>query len=171
MGILDKISKKGGEAAKKDEKKPKADDVKQKAAAAKSPAKDEGKKDVKKPVKQAAKKTDEPKAEEKKDKGAEKKESKPEASFAYRVISHPIATEKSDRQQMFGKYTFTVARGANKVEIARAVKALYGVDPVSVRVMNVKGKKVRFGRLYGRRKDTRKAIVTLKEGDSISLAE
>ncbi len=166
MGILDKISKKGGKQevdAKQDEKK----EVKPS-----TPAKAAKKPETKKPAaKKAAEKKDDGKAEEKKDKGSEKRESKPEVSFAYSIISHPVATEKSDRQQMIGKYTFTVSKGANKVEIARAVKALYGVSPVSVRVMNIKGKKVRFGRLQGRRKDTRKAIVTLKEGDSISLAE
>lgn len=134
-----------------------------------------------KSVKKAEKKSDEPskvsgkaemKAEAKKEAaGAEKKGSSPEAVFAYKVIGHPVATEKSERLQMLGKYVFRVAKGANKVEIARAIKALYGVDPVSVRVANVKGKKVRFGRLQGRRKDARKAVVTLKEGDSISLAE
>jgi len=150
MGILDKISKKGEKGQKQEEKKA-----------------------VKKAPKKEAKKAAEPsKAEEKKEvKGIGKKESRPEASFAYSIISRPVSTEKSDRQQMHGKYTFYVARGSNKIEIARAIRTLYGVSPVSVSVMNAKGKQVRFGRHQGRRKATRKAIVTLKEGDSISLAE
>lgn len=164
MGILDKISKKGG---KPEEDKPKAQSPKPKASA-KRPVKKTDAKSVRKEVKRS----EEPKAEGKKEaRGSEKKESRPEVAFAYSIISHPVSTEKSDRQQMLGKYTFGVAKGANKVEIARAIKALYGVSPVSVSVMNVKGKKVRYGRLQGRRKDTRKAVVTLKEGDSISLAE
>jgi len=159
MGILDKISKKGGKG--KAEKAPVKKDVKKEA----------------KPAKKAAEPSKTPsraagKAEEQKEvKGIGKKESRPEASFAYSIISRPVSTEKSDRQQMHGKYTFYVARGANKIEIARAIRTLYGVSPVSVSVMNAKGKQVRFGRHQGRRKATRKAIVTLKEGDSISLAE
>jgi large subunit ribosomal protein L23 len=171
MGILDKISKKGDKedvkkvAPKKAEKKAEG----KKPTAKKKAPKKEGKKT---PSKAEGKKTEESKAEEKKDKGVEKKGSRPEASFAYNIICHPVSTEKTDRLKMnHGKYTFMVAKGANKVEIARAVKELYGVSPVSVRVMNIKGKKVRYGRIQGSRKDTRKAVVTLKEGDSISLAE
>lgn len=177
MGILEKISKKGDkpeEAVDKKVEKKASDDKKKPAAkTAKKPA---VKKAEKKPAakKVAAKKSDSDskKAEAKKEvKGTEKKSSRPEALFAYGIISSPVATEKSELNMMNGKYTFMVKRGANKVEIARAIKELYGVSPVSVRVMNIKGKKVRFGRVYGTRKATRKAIVTLKEGDSISIAE
>ncbi|MEA3249188.1 MAG: 50S ribosomal protein L23 [Patescibacteria group bacterium] len=174
MGILDKISKKKDKGDVRAEKK---------AAQPKSSSKVDGKKEVKKTREHGSSVARSPKGDaatpsvkqepsEKKPKGSEKKESRVEAAFAYGIISHPVSTEKTDRLQMqYGKYTFMVRRGANKVEIARAVRELYGVTPVSVRVMNLKGKKVRYGRLQGRRKDTRKAVVTLKEGDSISVAE
>ncbi|MBU0625079.1 50S ribosomal protein L23 [Patescibacteria group bacterium] len=93
------------------------------------------------------------------------------ALFAYDIIREPVLTEKGDRGQMSGKYTFYVATSANKVLVAQAIWELYGVKPVAVRVMNVAGKKVRFGRLQGTRKNRKKAIITLKQGDMISLTE
>ncbi|OGM01298.1 50S ribosomal protein L23 [Candidatus Uhrbacteria bacterium RIFOXYC2_FULL_47_19] len=94
-----------------------------------------------------------------------------EDGFAYRVICGPVLTEKGELLKMNSKYAFFVDGDTNKVEVARAIKVIYGVNPVSVRILNVKGKAVRRGRQEGRRKDRKKAIVTLKAGDSISLAE
>jgi len=162
MGLLDKITKKSTADDKKEEQKQSAKVQKSESAKAAD------KKDVKKP---SAKKTDK-KVEAKKTDKKKAAEKKATASlFAYDIIREPVLTEKGDRGQMQGKYTFYVARGANKVEIARAISELYGVKPVSVRVLNVKGKAVRFGRRTGTRKDRRKAVVTLKQGDTISVTE
>jgi len=90
---------------------------------------------------------------------------------SHRILITPLLTEKADRQQSLGKYAFMVAPGANKIEIARAMRDLYGVKPVSVRVISVKGKNVRFGRTSGKQKDVKKAIITLKKGESISVLE
>ena len=123
--------------------------------------------------KPAAKKKDEDKAVVAASAKAEK-ESKAEAQDlsgeAYRVLVAPLFTEKSARLNAQGQYAFAVARSATKVDVARAVRALYGVKPVSVRVLNVLGKVVRYGRSSGRQKDVKKAIVTLKKGDSIALS-
>jgi len=89
---------------------------------------------------------------------------------SYRILVAPVFTEKTANQQAMGKYTFVVADGATKVDVARAIKDLYGVKPESVRVVNVLGKIVRHGRFSGQRKDVKKAIVSLKKGDSIALA-
>jgi large subunit ribosomal protein L23 len=90
---------------------------------------------------------------------------------SHRVLLAPLLTEKADRQQSLGKYSFLVDPGANKTEIARAMRDLYGVKPVSVRIISVQGKNVRFGRSTGKQKDTKKAIITLKKGESISVLE
>jgi large subunit ribosomal protein L23 len=90
---------------------------------------------------------------------------------SHRVLITPLLTEKADRQQALSKYAFLVATDANKNEIACAVRDLYGVKPVSVNVISVKGKNVRFGRSSGQQKDVKKAIITLKKGESISVLE
>lgn len=93
------------------------------------------------------------------------------AGQAYRVLIRPLVTEKTDRQQTLGKYAFIVAVDANKATVAQAVRDLYGVKPMSVHMVHVMGKNVRFGRHGGQEKDWKKAIVTLKTGDSITLFE
>jgi len=93
------------------------------------------------------------------------------AGQSYRLLITPLLTEKSDRQQAAGKYSFLVAKEANKIEIARAVRDLYGVRPVAVHIINIRGKVVRFGRNTGKQKDMKKAIITLKAGESITAFE
>jgi len=93
------------------------------------------------------------------------------AGRAYRILIEPLLTEKADRQQSLGKYSFIVAPDANKQTVAEAVRDLYGVKPVAVNIVKVKGKNVRFGRTSGKQKDVKKAIITLKEGESISAIE
>ena len=88
------------------------------------------------------------------------------------VIIRPMVTEKSATAQSANRtYSFVVERSANKTQIAAAVKELYGVKPVAVNVVNVQGHRVRFGKGSGRRSDYKKAMVTLKEGDSITIHE
>lgn len=96
---------------------------------------------------------------------------KADAGRAYQVLVAPIFTEKSALLQAANQYVFAVAKDAGKVEIAAAVRDLYGVKPVSVRVLVAKGKEVRFGRFSGKEKDVKKAIVTLKKGDAIAVME
>jgi large subunit ribosomal protein L23 len=90
---------------------------------------------------------------------------------SHRILLRPLVTEKAADLATVGKYVFMVAPGMNKVEIAKAIRSVYGVDPVNVNVINNLGKMVRYGRSYGRRKNWRKAVVTLKAGDKIEIYE
>ena len=80
------------------------------------------------------------------------------------IIIKPIVTERSMDALQERKYTFKVAKDANKIEIKAALKELFDVDVQDVRTMNVKGHEKRMGRYVGYRSDWKKAIVTLTEG-------
>jgi large subunit ribosomal protein L23 len=88
---------------------------------------------------------------------------------AYRVLVRPIITEKMTRLGQVNQYAFEVAMTANKLEIRKAVEAVYGVTPTVVRVMRIYGKPVRSRAGMSRRSTWRKAIVTLKKGDRIDM--
>jgi large subunit ribosomal protein L23 len=82
------------------------------------------------------------------------------------LIRRPLITEKATRlKEATNTICFEVARDANKIEIARAVTALFGVKVAEVRVANRKGKLKRMGRFVGRRKDWKKAYVKLAPGE------
>ena len=83
---------------------------------------------------------------------------------AHDIIIKPIITEDSMERLQNGKYTFKVAKDANKIEIAKAVEELFDVKVAKVNTISVKGKEKRMGRYTGFRPDWKKAIVTL-EGD------
>lgn len=87
------------------------------------------------------------------------------------IIIRPIITEKSNRLTTEGKYIFEVKRDANKIEIAKAVEALFNVTVTDVNTMTVRGKLKRQGRFEGRTPTWKKAVVTLKAGDRIPLFE
>lgn len=126
-----------------------------------------------KKAKPAAKKTEDKKAEAKKTEAPKSEEKTIQlpatTGDAHRVLIRPIVTEKSSALASHGTYVFVVASSANKHEIKKAVKAVYGATATDVRVMNVQGKVVRSRGGFGRRKDWRKAVVTLKEGQSIDV--
>ncbi len=90
---------------------------------------------------------------------------------AFGVIIKPLVTEKSAIMQSVNKFSFMVARDAKKSQIKRAVKELYNVDARQINIINVQGRAVRFGRSQGRRSDFKKAIVTLPQGQSITIHE
>lgn len=84
------------------------------------------------------------------------------------IVLRPIVSEKMEYlKEAQRKYAFKVHPEANKIEIARAVEAIYKVTVVDVNVMNILGKKRRLRFTAGRRPDWKKAVVTLKEGDAI----
>ncbi len=93
------------------------------------------------------------------------------ANESYRVLVSPLITERATTLVGENKYVFIVAASANKIEIAKAIKATYNVTPKQVNVINVSGKKVSRGRISGERSDWRKAIVTLAKGDAIKIYE
>ncbi|MCM1577325.1 MAG: 50S ribosomal protein L23 [Ruminococcus sp.] len=80
------------------------------------------------------------------------------------IVIKPIITEKSMGALAENKYTFRVAKNANKIEIAKAVEELFDVQVASVNTMNCKGRSRRVGMNRGTTPDWKKAIVTLKEG-------
>ena len=80
------------------------------------------------------------------------------------IILAPVITEKSMMGVAERKYTFKVATDANKIEIAKAVEELFGVDVEKVNTVSVRGRFKRMGRTAGYRSDWKKAIVTLAEG-------
>lgn len=90
----------------------------------------------------------------------------------YEVIKRPILTEKSlilkDKEN---KYSFEVATNANKAEIRHAVEKLFKVNVTKITTVNMKGKMHRVGRFEGKRPDWKKAVVTLKEGQKIDVAD
>jgi large subunit ribosomal protein L23 len=89
------------------------------------------------------------------------------------IIIAPIVSEKSYGLLDQNVYTFNVARSASKPEIHDAVEAIFGVKVVKVNTINRKGKRKRSRRTftYGSRPDTKRALVTVAEGDSIPLFE
>lgn len=92
-------------------------------------------------------------------------------SRAYRILIKPLVTEKASVLGTQNKYAFAVAIDANKIEIAKAVKEIYGIKPTAVNVIRLDGKLTRTGRTKGARKDWKKAIVTLPEGKAIQVYE
>ncbi len=104
-------------------------------------------------------------------KSVEQKRPKSQSQRAYRVLVRPVVTEKASIVAAESKYIFEVSARANKIEIAKAIFELYGIKPVKVNIIKVKGKQVRSGQIVGRRKDRKKAIVTLPKGESINVYE
>ena len=89
------------------------------------------------------------------------------------VVIRPIVSEKSYALLDEGVYTFLVRPDSNKVEIKQAVEAIFNVRVSKVNTLNRKGKRKRNRRTftYGKRPDSKRAIVTLVEGDRIDLFE
>ncbi len=89
------------------------------------------------------------------------------------VILKPVVSEKSYGLLDQGVYTFVVAPDANKIEIRQAVESIFGVNVVKVNTLNRPGKRKRNrGRAtFGKRPDTKRAIVTLATGQSIPIFE
>ncbi|PHR58608.1 MAG: 50S ribosomal protein L23 [Robiginitomaculum sp.] len=88
----------------------------------------------------------------------------------YDTIVSPVITEKSTIVSEHNQVIFEVAINATKPEIKEAVETLFKVSVTAVNTMRVKGKTKRFRGIAGRRKDIKKAVVTLKDGDTIDIA-
>ncbi len=84
--------------------------------------------------------------------------------LAHDIIIRPIITERSMDQVADRKYTFEVAKGANKIEIKKAVEEIFKVEVEKVTTINYIGKPKRQGVFVGKRADWKKAVVKLKEG-------
>lgn len=91
--------------------------------------------------------------------------------LAYRLLIKPLVTEKATNLSAHNQYVFEVEKGANKIEVAKAIESVYGIKPESVNMVNMKGKRVQRGRVAGKRSDWKKAIVTLPKGQTIQIYE
>jgi large subunit ribosomal protein L23 len=91
------------------------------------------------------------------------------------ILVRPILTEKMTRLQEVRQYAFEVPSSANKIDIERAVEKKFRVTVVSVRTQRIKGKEkvqlTRRGRFAGRKRNWKKALVTLKTGEKIDFFE
>ena len=91
------------------------------------------------------------------------------------IIARPILTEKMTKLQEVRQYAFEVPYSANKIEIEHAVEKRFKVTVTSVRTQRIKGKEkvqlTRRGRFAGRKRNWKKALVTLKVGDKIDFFE
>jgi len=88
----------------------------------------------------------------------------------YDVIVSPVITEKSTMASEHNQVVFNVARKATKPQIKAAIEALFGVKVTGVNTLVRKGKVKRFRGTIGTLSDVKKAVVTLKDGDSIDVA-
>jgi large subunit ribosomal protein L23 len=88
-----------------------------------------------------------------------------------KLILKPRVSEKAMMLADKGAYIFDVPTATNKVEVAKAVAEQFKVEVVAVNMLIAKGKMKRFKRILGRERDVKKAIVTLKKGQSIALFE
>ncbi len=90
----------------------------------------------------------------------------------YDIIRRPVITEKNSIQkEVSNQFTFEVDRMANRVEIKKAVEGIFNVKVAGIRTMQVKGKTKRRGWIVGKRRDWKKAIVTLMPGERIDFFE
>lgn len=117
----------------------------------------------------AVPKIEEKKAATVKDVAKDVSVAKKTAIFSHRVLLKPLVTEKGAKQTEQNKYFFMVSAKANKVMVKQAIVETYGIWPLSVNILRVKGKNVKFGRREGTRKDWKKAIITLPQGKSIDV--
>ena len=85
------------------------------------------------------------------------------------VLLAPVVSEKAYGLLDENKYTFLVRKDANKTEIKIAVEKVFGVKVLNVNTLNRQGKRLRTRTGFGKRKDTKRAIVSLAEGDRIDL--
>ena len=86
---------------------------------------------------------------------------------AFSIIKKPITTEKSTNLQQFNQYSFVVSKHSTSFEIKNAVEMIFKVKVNKVNTSILRGKGKTFKGQYGFRKDTKRAIVTLVEGNTI----
>lgn len=86
------------------------------------------------------------------------------------VIRNPLITEKTTLVSQFNQYAFEVAADANKHEVKQAIESLFNVSVIKVNMINIGGKTKIFRGRRGVQNSIRKAIVTLKQGDTLDVA-
>ena len=93
---------------------------------------------------------------------------KEDTGRAHHVLHRHHLSEKTNMLSASGRYVFKVAKATNKIEVRKAIEAVYNVHVAQVNMLNVSGKKRRQGKVTGRTQDWKKAVVTLKSGERIS---
>ncbi|MCD8339383.1 MAG: 50S ribosomal protein L23 [Burkholderiales bacterium] len=92
--------------------------------------------------------------------------------YLYTVILGAVVTEKSTMvREKYNQYVFDILPRANKDDVKDAVELIFKVNVTGVNIVNTKGKKKRHGRYFGKRKDVKKAYVSLAEGQAINFAQ
>jgi len=86
---------------------------------------------------------------------------------ALNIIYRPLMTEKSTNLNQYNQYSFVVSKGSNVIEIKRAIEKIFKVKVTKVNTSILRGKIKSFKGSTGYRKDLKKAIVTLAEGNTI----
>jgi large subunit ribosomal protein L23 len=164
MSIFDKIL--GKEEEKKTEVKAadRGDSISTEGV--KSPKKVEEKSAAKKVKTAKSEKVVKPKKEVK-----SRKVSKKEENIAHKILLENLISEKSTMLASQNKYVFRVSKGAGKFQIKEAVEGYYGVQVVDVNTIKIHPKKRIQGRTIGWKKGFKKAVVTLREGDTIASVE
>ncbi|MFH0929779.1 MAG: 50S ribosomal protein L23 [Candidatus Moraniibacteriota bacterium] len=170
MGIFDKILGKTEEKKEEPEKK---------APVVKAEKKTEAKGEEKKPASaKAEKKEDKPvkkakiaKAEKPKKEIAKRKVAKKEENIAHKILLENLISEKATILASQNKYVFKVDKYAGKFQIKEAIEGYYGVQVVSVNTIRISPKKRIQGRTIGWKKGFKKAVVTLRQGDTIGVVE
>jgi large subunit ribosomal protein L23 len=174
MSIFDKILGKEEKVEEKVEK-PKKVAVEKEAKAEKSqPKADQSMTGAKKSEKPIAKKVKAEKSEKTakpKKEVTKRKVSKKDENIAHRVLLENLISEKSTLLAAQNKYVFKVTKNAGKFQIKEVIEGYYGVQVVSVNTIKVSPKKRIHGRTIGWKKGFKKAVVTLREGDSITAVE
>ena len=89
----------------------------------------------------------------------------------FTILRRPLVTEKSTLLQEQNRYSFEVSPQATKLEIKEAVQDAFNVKVTKVNTMTVQGKRKRFEPKFGQKKTWKKVIVTVSQGDSITIFE
>ncbi|PIX62591.1 50S ribosomal protein L23 [Candidatus Uhrbacteria bacterium CG_4_9_14_0_2_um_filter_41_50] len=110
----------------------------------------------------------EKKSESDKKKPAKKSE-KSVAARGSKILLGPVVTEKTAQMSDKNVIVFNVSTKANRIEVRNEIRAVYGVTPEKVNIINSTGKRTNFGRKEGKRIDTKKAMITLPKGKSIDI--
>lgn len=117
-----------------------------------------------------ATKKDEKKPTAKKKTAAKKKVSMLSYAATSTILS-PVVSEKSAQLADSNVLVFKVAKNANRVQVRNAFRELYNVTPTRVNILNNRGKRVRFGRVQGKRSDWKKAMIFLPKGVNVDIFE
>jgi len=121
------------------------------------------------PDRSQKKKSAESKTDKVQENKAPKAKSGANVNHSYRILKTPHVTEKATDLTAQDQYAFRVFPEANKTELRKVIKDTYGVNAVSVKIINVHRKKKRLGKIQGMKPGYKKAIVRIKKGQKIEL--